>query len=164
MTEVLECFKSGRSSALAARPDDATPYSAGDVVGTAAANITFANVLDNTGQQFIVTGISLRIDVANIPAGLGGYKLYLFDANPAVGVDNAAFKLLAADRAKFLGVIQLATPIDVGDALWSQNDNINFNGKLAAASTSLYGILTTDNAYTPSNNAVKTVTIYAVGV
>lgn len=151
----------GKSSATFTRPANQTPYTAGDVVGTADANITFANVLPSA-QNFIITGVTLRIDVNAVPAGMGGFKLYLYNANPAVIADNAAYNLPAADRGKLIGVIQLEAPTDIGDTLWSQTDNINLNGKLLT--TSLYGILVTDIAYTPSNAAVKTITLYTVGV
>ena len=150
----------GKSSASVTRPNDATPYGINDVVGGL---LTFADVLP-ASQQFIITAVNQRIDVATVPVGMGGFRLHLYDAEPTAIADNAAFNVAAADRSKYIGYIQLAAPADIGDTLWSQNDGINMNGKLAAASTSLYGILTTDNAYTPSNLAVKTVTIYAVGV
>lgn len=155
---------SGKSSCSTTRPDDATPYAVNDVVGTADANMTFADILANAGQQFIVTGVTLETDAAAIPAGMGNFKLHLYDANPTVIADNAAYNLPAGDRAKYLGCIPIAMPVDLGDTLWSQNDNLNFNGKLAAGSTSLFGILTTDNVYTPSNLAVKEITLYTLGV
>ena len=151
----------GKSTGAFTRPDNTTAYAANDVVGATEANITFANVL-GAAQLFIITGASLRIDAAAIPAGMGGFKLYLFDAAPTAIADNAAFNLIAADRAKLVGVIQIATPVDVGDTLWSQNDNINLNGKLVT--TSLYGVLVTDNAYTPTAQCVKTITLYTIGV
>jgi hypothetical protein len=152
---------SGKSSASVTRPADESAYAANDVIATATANFTFANVLP-VAQQFIITGVSLRIDAAAIPAGLQGFKLHLYDTIPTVIADNVAYNLPAADRAKYLGYIQLAAPVDNGDTLWSQNDNINLNGKLVT--TSLYGILTTDNAFTPSSACVKTITLYTIGV
>jgi len=149
---------SGKSSASVTRPDNQTPYTANDVVGGL---LTFANVLPAI-QNFIITGVTDRIDVAAIPAGMGGFKLHLFDAEPAAIADNDAFNVAAADRSKYLGYIQIATPSDLGDTLFSQNDNVNFNGKLAT--TTLYGYKTTDNAFTPTALAVKTTSIYTIGV
>lgn len=132
--------------------------------GITAENLEFLNVLLAYGQQFIITGITLEVDAAAVPTGMQGFKLYLFDSNPTVQIDNVTFNLIAADRIKYLGVIPLSTPVDIGDTLWSQNDNINFNGKLATASTTLYGILTTDTVYAPSALTIKKLTIYTVGV
>lgn len=155
-------INSGASSASFTRPNDTTAYAANDVVATATANLTFASVLPIAGQQFIITGATLEIDAAAVPAGMSGFKLYLYNALPTVIADNTAYNLPSADRAKYLGYIQISTPIDIGDTLWSQNDNINFNGK--ALTTSLYAILVTDAAYTPTSACVKTITLYTIGV
>jgi hypothetical protein len=147
------------------RPDNATPYSIGDVIGTdPATNMTFANVCTVNGAGFIITGCNLEIDVSAIPAGMSGFRLHLFNAAPTAITDNLAFNLIAADRTKYLGYIELTTPIDLGDTLWSQNDNVNFKSKLAAATTSIYGVLETKTAYTPSNLAVKKVELKVVEV
>jgi len=151
----------GKSTASFTRPNDTTAYAAGDVVGTAAANLTFANVLPNV-QNFIITGMTMRIDSAAVPAGMGGFKVDIYSAANTVIADNAARNLVAADRSNFLGTISLATPVDMGDTLFSQNDNINFNGKLVT--TNLYAVLSTDNIYTPVAETVYTVTIYTIGV
>ena len=152
----------GKSAASTTRPADTTAYAANDVVATATANLTFAGVLPIAGQQFIVTGVTFEIDVNAVPSGMGGFRLHLYNAAPTVIADNAAYDLPAGDRAKYLGYIQLASPVDNGATLWSQNDNINFNGKLVT--TSLYGILVTDSAFTPAASTVKTITLYAIGV
>ena len=156
---------SGKSSCTMVRPNNATAYDINDVVGTDTPNnFVFLNVLATPGQRFIITSVTLEIDVNAVPSGMGGFKLWLYDTNPAIIADHAAYNLPAADRGKCLGHIPIATPIDAGDTLWSQNDNVNFNGKLADGSTSLYGIMPTDNAFTPSAVTIKKVTLYSVGV
>ena len=151
-------------SATQTRPDNATPYSIGDVVGTdVATNMTFANVCSSVGAGFIITGCSLEIDVNAVPAGMTSFRLHLFNAAPTAITDNLAMNLIAADRAKYLGYIDLVTPVDLGDTLWSQNDNLNFKSKLAA-STSIYGVLETRTAYTPAALTVKKVELKVVEV
>jgi len=140
------------------RPNDATAYAANDVVGTSpAANMTFSNVIANSGGEFVILGARLEIDIASIPSGMNSFRLHLYDAAPAAIEDNAAYNLPAGDRSKYLGCVDIPTPLDLGDTLWSQINNINFVGKLAAGSTSLYGILQTLGAYTPSPSTVTTV-------
>ena len=152
-------------SASQTRPNDVTAYAALDVVGqNPAANMTFANVLPNAGGTFVVLGARLRIDVAAIPAGMSSFRLHLYNAAPTAIADNAAYNLPVADRAKYLGYVEISNVQDIGDTLWSQATGLNFMGKLAVASTSLYGILQTVGAFTPTASVVKTVTLNIVAV
>lgn len=151
----------GMSSATFTRPADTIAYAANDVVGTADANITFENVLA-TAQQFLLTGAKLIIESNAIPSGMGGFTLHLFSVNPVVIADNAAFNIPVLNDDNYIGAVQLSTPVDRGDILVSQNDNINMNGVLTT--TSLYGILTTDNAHTPVSATVYKLVVYTIGV
>jgi hypothetical protein len=147
------------------RPDNTTPYSINDVVGTdAATNGTLANIAPVAGGAILINSIGLRIDAAAIPSGMGNYAIHLFNAAPTAIADNAAWVLADADRAKYLGAITLNTPVDVGGTLWSQTDGINKKVQCAAASRTLYYQLQTLAAYTPTALVVKTVTVDALGV
>ena len=147
------------------RPNDTTAYAALDVVGQGpAANIVFSNIVADEGGAFVIFGARLRIDVAAVPAGMSNFRLHLYNAAPTAIADNAAYNLPAADRAKYLGYVEISGLLDIGDTLWAETDNINFTGKLAAASTTLYGILQTVAAYTPTASVVKTVTLTIAAV
>lgn len=153
------------TSASQTRPADTTAYAAGDVVGQSpAANITFANVLPNAGGTFVVLGARLRIDVAAIPAGMSGFRVHLYNAAPTAIVDNAVYSLPADDRAKYLGYVTITTTRLLGVTVWVQDDNLNVTGKLAAGSTSLFGILETIAGYTPTASAVKTISLVVASV
>ena len=153
------------TSASQTRPNDTTAYTALDVVGqNPAANLTFANVLPDAGGTFVILGARLRIDAAAIPAGMTTFRLHLYSEAPTAIADNAAYNLPAADRAKYLGYVTIGNILDIGDTLYLQSDNINVTGKLAAASTSLFGILQTVGAYTPTASVVKTITLNVAGV
>ena len=146
------------------RPDDTTAYAALDVVGEGtAANLVFENA-GPSGGQVIINSVSLRIDAAALPTTISTFRLHLYNAAPTAIADNAAFNLIAADRAKYLGYVDISSPIDVGDTLWSQDNGIGTIVKLAANSTTLYGVLQTVAAYTPTALVVKTVTLHNVGV
>lgn len=148
------------SSASQTRPANTTAYTAGDVVGTdAATNLSFANIGNIAGGCFEIQRVSLRVDVSAVPAGMSTFKLHLFNAAPTAITDNLAFNLIAADRAKYLGYITIYQPEDFGDTLWGQDDKVLFKGKLAAASTTLYGVLQTTAGYTPASETVKTISI-----
>ena len=142
------------------RPDNATPYTAGDVVGTVPGTVqVFADVPITEGGFVAIMGVRLRIDAAAIPAGMTSFRLHLYNALPTAIDDNVAYNLPAADRDKYLTYVDIPAPVDLGDTLFSPEDNKNVTVKLAAGSTTLYGILQTVGAYTPTALTVKTVTL-----
>ena len=143
------------------RPDNDTEYTALDVVGTdAAANMAFdlVNRVPAAGY-FIILSASLRVDVNAVPAGMGNFRLHLFSEAPTAITDNLAFNLIAADRAKYIGSIDIPTPNDLGDTLFGRVDNLNFPGKLATSSTTVYGVLQTLGGFTPAAQTVLAITI-----
>jgi hypothetical protein len=151
------------SSVSKTRPDNATPYTALDVVGTdAATNMEFTGIGSVAGGHVIITGISMRCDVNAVPSGMSSFRLHLYDAAPTAIADNTAYNLPSGDRDKYLGYIEVATPIDLGDTIFARTDNLNYKVKLAAASTTLYGLLQTVGAYTPTAQAVKTVKLHGI--
>ena len=161
----LVTSNAGEPSVSQTRPNDTTPYTALDVVGTdPATNMIFTTALPIAGSHFVVMGASLRVDVGTKPATMDGFRLHLYDSAPTAIADNTAFNIPSADRSKYLGYITLTTPTDFGDTLYGQTDNINFKRKLAVGSTTLYGILETIAGYTPTASTVKTVTLHIVGV
>ena len=146
-------------TATQTRPNVVEAYTALDVVGTdPAANMTFATGL-TAGKGFVIYGARLRIDAAAIPAGMTSFRLHLYTSAPTAIADNAAFGLIAGDRAKYLGYVEISGVLGLGATLWAEVDNINFTGKLAEASSTLYGVLQTVGAYTPTASVVKTVSI-----
>lgn len=151
------------SSASQTRPNDTTAYAALDVVGTdPATNLSFTGVGSVDGGHVIITGVSLRCDVAAVPSGMSSFRLHLYNAAPTALADNAAFNLIAADRDKYLGFIEIGTPVDLGDTIYSRNDNTNFKVKLASASSTLYGVLQTVGGFTPTAQAVKTISLHGI--
>lgn len=140
------------------RGNVADPYAAGDVVSTVAGEVMEFASVGTANQMVAVLGARMLIALdAAVTAGVVGFRLHLYNGVPTAIADNAAFNLPGGDRAKYLGYITLSTPIRLGDTQWGQDDNINFTCKLAG--TSLYGILQTIGAYTPTVNAVKTIYI-----
>ncbi len=154
------------------RPDNATPYTGGDVVGEdPGENLEFAGIGPESftafGAKIIITRVKLRIDVNAVPAGMTQFRLHLYDSGPTVIADNAPYNLPAADRDKYLGYIELATPIDLGDTIYSGTEDANYPVRFETRVNTLgnlYGILQTVGGYTPSALTVKTVTLYSVSV
>jgi hypothetical protein len=148
--------RAGVSRQTITRPANATPYTAGDVVGGAIefTNIApaFNNAQNNNGGQVTITCSKLEIDVAAIPTGMTSFRLYLYSVTPpSTLVDNAAWDLPAGDRAAFLGYIDLGTPLDLGSTLFIQTNNIG--AQFAAQGTSLFGYLVTNGGFTPAGNS-----------
>jgi len=139
------------------RVADTNAYAAGDVIGINAAGSpgSAIHTLLTAGPsagEILIEAASLRIDLAAVPANMTSFRLHLFDAAPDAVLDNAAFDLASAgDRGKYLGFIDLGAPLDLGSTLLAQVDNVNKRVKLAAASTSLYGVLQTNGGYTPTS-------------
>lgn len=153
------------SSQSMTRPNNATPYAINDVVGTdVATNLIFSNVYGETGSEIIINRVELRIDVNTAPAGMGTFKLHLYNAAPTPITDNLAFNIIAADREKYLGYILIDAPLDFGDTLYSNVTTVDFQTRLADNSNKLYGVLTTDAVFTPSAVTVKTIRLHSLGV
>jgi hypothetical protein len=114
--------------------------------------------------MFAILSVLLEIDIASVTSGMTQFKLHLFNAAPTAIADGTAWTLADADRAKYLGPILLDAPTDMGGTLISKTENVNFTAKLAAASTTLYGMLETVGAFTATASAVKVVTLNVMGV
>lgn len=165
---IADYLSSGASISVSfTRPNDSTPYTAGDAVGAASAILTFTGMAaagSNPGRNLLITSASLRVDVAAVPSGMSTFRLHIYNAAPTAIADNAAWDLVAGDRSAYQGYIEFTAPTDMGSTLWSQLDSVNHQVQLAAGSTTLYGVLQTQGAYTPTAQAVKTLTLRAVSV
>jgi len=157
--EVNSNPKGHSSSVTITRPSDTTAYTAGDAVGDAggSAIIVFSG-LGLAGGEIEIVSVQHEIDVAAIPSGMAGFKLHLYNASPTAIADNAAWDLIAGDRASYLGYCTLSTPEDLGGTLFFSD---SFTGKqIKLTTTSLYAVLQTVGGYTPTASAVKKVTIH----
>lgn len=145
------------------RPTNVTAYTAVDVIGpTTNAVLTFANVGPAGGSTVSITGAQLEIDVAAIPSGMTTFRLYLYNSIPTSPyTDNTGWDLGATDRPKFLGYIDLGTPLDLGSTLYVETNNIN--KQVLLSSNNVYGYLVTAGAFTPANNSeAYSITLHTV--
>jgi len=155
---------SGAPLATITRPADTNAYAANDVVSTAAGEVmTFSNVLANAAGIFVIARASLMVAQNSSSGMTSGFRLHLYNASPTAIADNAAYNLPSGDRTKYLGYITFGQPVDLGDTVFRQEE-VSFGAKLAAASTSLYGILEDLSADTPTSGAVYTLTLNGMGV
>jgi hypothetical protein len=131
-------------ASLFTRPDNATPYSANDVVGpNVAAVITFTGAARaNAGSGNIVKA---RL-VANSATGMLGavLRLWVYKVAPTPIADNSPYTLLWADRANRIGYIDFpaltteGTGSDSCSSLWS---DMPLNFTTGASDSALYGVL-----------------------
>ena len=141
------------------RPNDTTAYAAKDAIGDVggSAILTFANMARAAGDVML-TSLTLELDLAS--STIGATTLYLYNASPAAIADNAAWDFVSGDRGKYLGKINIPAPTDEGSTMMVEVDQIN--KQFTLASTSIYGILTADTAYTPTASAVKRITLHTL--
>jgi hypothetical protein len=145
------------------RTNDTNAYLANDVIGAATgstAGVEFTS-MGPSGGRVIIVSAELEIAANAVISGETSYRLYIYNVTPpgALG-DNAAFNLPSGDRTAFLGFVDLGTPVDLGDTLFVQTDNIMKAVKLSG--TSIFGYLVTIGAYTPTASRVYKMRLHTV--
>jgi hypothetical protein len=148
------------STATVTRPNDTTPYSAGDVVGGL---ITFPNFGSGYSSYLMLTSTQFRWDVSAIPSGATSFALQLYSASPATPLaDNAPWDLVSADRGIYLGSISLGSPVDLGSTCYVEQNIINKEIRLSG--DTLYAYCVTATGYTPAAQVVQFFNLLAVGL
>ncbi len=137
------------------RPSDTNAYAALDSVNTSTSAptiITFTNAMRVTGASGYVTLVKLLTDQSTNVARL---RLHLFNVNnPTLPNDNAAYAMKWADRAGYLGAIDLpafATEGTGSDCARTENAGNLLAVKAAGGDRNLYGLLETLDAFTPTS-------------
>ena len=142
--------KAYRSTVTFARPSNATPYTAGDVVGaTGGSAIHTLATAGPSGGYVLIQSIAMVTHDTSVPAGMASFRIHFYNASPTAIADNAAFDLLTTDHGKYLGYVDLPAPQDFGSSIYTQTDYPGRLVKLAASSTSLFIEIETKGAFTP---------------
>ena len=142
--------KAYRSTIAFNRPSNTTAYTAGDVVGaTGGSAIHTLTTAGPSGGYILIQSIAMATHDTSVPAGMASFRIHFYNASPTAIADNAAFNLLTADHAKYLGYVDLPTPQDFGSSIYTQTDYPGRLVKLAASSTSLFIEIETKGAFTP---------------
>lgn len=148
------------------RPNDTTPYTAGDVVG-GAFNFPF---LVPFGANLRFISAFLRILRTSIPAGEAGYTLHLYSNKPPSQLaDNIAFTVSVADGPFYIGSIDFAAVADLGSIVYQDVENLQMQRKLVQAAptnapeneqgTFLWAYLVTVVGYTPEALTVHHISV-----
>lgn len=148
-----------KSQPTVQRPANATPYTAGDVVGGA-----FQFVGLSPGVDLLITSGDLRIHVAAIPAGMTSFTYHLYNATPPSALnDNDPWDLPSGDRTNYLGFIPIGSPADVGSTLFVQAEQLQKH--IRPGQTGVWAYMVTAGGYTPAGNSeVYVPTLYAVAL
>lgn len=148
------------------RPANATPYTAGDVVGPstdAGGAILTLSPGGGNGSLFKLEGSEMRVDLASVPAGMTSFRLHLYSATPPSALaDNAAWTMPAGDAALYLGYVDLGTPVDIGDVLYVQTTGLSKTVRLGENAT-LFAYLVTAAGYTPASGTTMFIAANCIG-
>lgn len=156
--------------AIISRPNNATAYNAGDVIGQAdtanTANAGDAILVfdfgnDWAGKAIYIEAMKITTNQATVPAGLTTLDLHLYDDAPAAILDNAAFARAVADVGKWLCVISSGTLTAVGGSVANEVSSLNKRIKVGSDGK-IRGVLKTVGGFTPTAQAVKTITLRCV--
>ena len=142
------------SQAEFTRPENTTAYDALDTVCNSTGSpavLTFANVARAAaGSGYITSG---RIMTSQTTC-TARFRLHLFNVTPTPIADNAPYTMLYANRASRIGVLDFGACRTEGAGSTAANQQ-NIIDRMpfvcAAASTTLYGILETLDAFTPAS-------------
>lgn len=120
----------------------ATSHVAGDVHGGA----QLFDLGAPSGSVIRIISANLRINGATIETT--AWRLHMFSVTPPSALaDDAAFLLPSGDLASYLGYLDFAQIVDMGDTLFIETTNIQKQIKLAG--TGLYGYLVNGTTLTP---------------
>lgn len=149
------------------RTADTNAYAANDVIGSATgstAALTFTPMSPAAGGEVMLTSAQLEIDAAAVPSGMTSFQLALYSVTPpsAYG-DNAAWDLASGDRASFLGLINIGTPVDIGSTLVINTDVIN-KQITVLATASLFGYLITNGGFTPASGTTYKINLHGIAL
>ena len=147
--------KSVTSTYAFTRPADTTAYAANDVIAdstTAPTILSFANIARSVGGQSYIVKARVLTDQKTCTARM---RLSLFQTAPTTINDNAPKTRLWTNRVISLGSIDFdpmttedATNSTAASSMWT---SAPINIVCDAASTTIYGILSTLDAFTPAS-------------
>lgn len=148
------------------RPADTTAYAVGDVVGAAGA-AGAVHQLTSVGQAgaiLQIQSVRLRMSGTALPTNMaGGFRVHLYNAQPADVADNAAYVAIAGERTSYIDYVDIPTLEVIGGGFLSRT--VNYVGTPAQLmTTSLWAEIVTQagNNFTPVSGA--SVDLLALGV
>lgn len=157
-------------SAVITRPNNATLYTAGDVIGQAdtsnTANAGDAILVFDFGKDWAnkaiyIEAMKISTNQATVPAGMTTLRLEVYKDAPAAILDNAAWARAIADVGKWQCSISSGTMLASGGSVCNEVSSLNKRVTLDSEGK-LRGVLVTEGGFTPTASAVKTITLRCV--
>lgn len=148
--------KAYRAQVDITRPANTTAYAAGSVIGTGAGDdaILTLSSIGPSGGFVMVQSIELVIGISAVPSGMTSFRLHFYRTKPTTAAANAStFDLASADRAAYMGYIDMPAPVDLGATCFTQIDYPGKLFQLNASSTSFFCELQTIGGFTPAANS-----------
>lgn len=148
------------------RAANVSPYIANDVYGGA---FELQNI-GSYGGHVVINGVRIIFNLGTLPVGMAGAILFLYNIPPPSAIaDNGVFNVPAGDRVGLLTPIGIPLGNSVlalgGGSVVLSIDNLSMHTKLANGSTSLWGYLVTQAAFTPANaSETAAISVFSVGL
>lgn len=148
------------ASVTRTRPADTTGYSIGDAV-TDSSSASTAIVFTNMARVNAGTGyITKALLKSNLSTMVAVFRLHLYSATPTLVNDNNLFTEMWADAPNYLGFIDFestTTENGASDSCKSLNKDVRLAFNCAAGTTSIFGVLQTKTAFTPTSGQLFTI-------
>lgn len=133
-------------------------HNAGEVMSTDAGEILEFDTGLATGASGIILSSLVTLNQAPF-AGGAGYTLHLFTAAPTVIADDAAWVLVAAELATYIGKLDISSMVTGTNASAALDIGHNLDFTLASGSTKLYGQLVCKGTDTTVNTKIMTINL-----
>ena len=133
-------------------------HNAGEVMSTDTGEILEFDTGLATGASGIILSSLLTLNQAPF-ANQAGYTLHLFTAAPTIIADDAAWVLVAAELATYIGSIDISVMKTGTNASYALDIGHNLDFTLASGSTKLYGQLVCKGTDTTVNTKIMTVNL-----
>lgn len=147
------------------RPNNTTPYTAGDVVSASAGGITWlrmTNLSRVANGSGYITGVRISTDKKSITPR---FRIHMYNAETAtVAVDNLPYEKLYVDEPNYLGYVDLpamSTPADATNSTLSTAQDLGVRIPFTGVTSYLSCQLEALDGFTPAASEKFTVVMMA---
>lgn len=136
------------------RPANTTAYAAGDVVNGNAVTIPIALPISGGGGEITHVSLATNLDTVTF----GTFRVHFFTASFTIAADNALFTQLHANRATYLGFVDLPILINDGagaGAAQTKDDDV----RIPFSADALYAVIVATAAYVPASAQVFSLSV-----
>lgn len=150
LSTLIVAGKTATASVEFSRPANTTAYTALDVINGGSL-MSFAGMARIAGGAGYITKARLMTDLSTCTAAM---RLHLYHTAPTVISDNSPLASLYADKASRIGYLDfdaMGTEGSGSTAASSLNANARLAFICASSNTTIFGVLSTKDAFTPAS-------------